>query len=912
MSYRAAARGQAGDGEGGDVARHDRAAGDEDARDGHHDALGAHGDAVGFDLDPLRVLGNRRAPAQPRWRASPRSAAIVAGHRAGAAVHHVLLVPALDRQAALESRRPPGSGTAGGAATPRSGPTTSSRDRRQQKVAPGAAWDPRHEPCARARRGPRPRPAARSTARRSAPSSPWHRGAPCPKPTAARATGFDLGHQALVAHCLAVEADDAVALHPCLIGRDAEFLGQVVRGVLADAEPRAPDVNQGPVGRPRDEDAAADSGRALRARLPTCRLGRLAAPRSARRSRPPTTQTSALDSLLMTPCPLLVMLTCVLHASNWKRAAMSTVATRRTQAERSATTRPRCSSAARELFAERGFAATGRDEIAERAGVTHGALYHHFDGKDAVLRAVVLEMEAEMVERVSAAARGAAPWHGPVAGRLSRLPRRVHRARHTAHPTARRPRGPGMGGDPRAERRLFGRLTATGAGRRHGPARTTTPTCTITAHLLLGALNEAALLTGDRRRAAQGSPPSGRHLLRLSRSPRRVVRRLAAAFAVFGGFWGGWAVAAADVERALQLSHAEFGLLLSVALGRRRDNQRDRRRVGRAPRDRRGSSPARWRCGRCCSSPAPSCTRRSRSGIVLVLLIASGGFLDVVMNVAATAALADTPGRTREVPRPVQLRRRCRGGRHRRLAGTAARRGGGSGRRSPRWRCSSRCRPAVMTCRRATRASARRLTSAFSLIRRERLLLIAAAFAVGAMVEGGVELWGVLFLRTYLTSGVAVAGGQRDARIRGGRRGPCPRGSRASRSAARRLEPASAASSPRSAWCCWRRPTRRGCRASGWCWPPAASRCAGRYCWPTPSAGRTRPGFLVGGISGDRLPRLRPRPDGRRVGRRRASAFGWGFSCWPPAACSWRARRWCTGARGTRRDPQVASFRGGE
>ena len=50
--------------------------------------------------------------------------------------------------------------------------------------------------------------------------------------------------------------------------------------------------------------------------------------------------------------------------------------TRRTQAERSATTRAALLAAARRLFAERGFVATGREQIAEVAGVSRGALYH--------------------------------------------------------------------------------------------------------------------------------------------------------------------------------------------------------------------------------------------------------------------------------------------------------------------------------------------------------------------------------------------------------------------------------------------------------------------------------------------------------------------------------------------------------
>jgi AcrR family transcriptional regulator len=77
---------------------------------------------------------------------------------------------------------------------------------------------------------------------------------------------------------------------------------------------------------------------------------------------------------------------------------------RRSQADRSARTRAALVGAARELFAEKGFAATSRDEIAARAGVTRGALYHHFDSKTAVAAAVVAELEDELVERVVAAA----------------------------------------------------------------------------------------------------------------------------------------------------------------------------------------------------------------------------------------------------------------------------------------------------------------------------------------------------------------------------------------------------------------------------------------------------------------------------------------------------------------------------
>jgi AcrR family transcriptional regulator len=81
---------------------------------------------------------------------------------------------------------------------------------------------------------------------------------------------------------------------------------------------------------------------------------------------------------------------------------------RRTQAERTATTRAALLAAARDLFAEQGFAGTGREQIVERAGVTRGALYHHFATKEDVFRELVEQLEQEMLERVAAAGAGAA------------------------------------------------------------------------------------------------------------------------------------------------------------------------------------------------------------------------------------------------------------------------------------------------------------------------------------------------------------------------------------------------------------------------------------------------------------------------------------------------------------------------
>lgn len=76
----------------------------------------------------------------------------------------------------------------------------------------------------------------------------------------------------------------------------------------------------------------------------------------------------------------------------------------RTQAERSEATRAELIAAARELFAERSYAGVGTEEIVRRAGVTRGALYHHFGGKRELLRAVYEQMESEFMDRLAAAA----------------------------------------------------------------------------------------------------------------------------------------------------------------------------------------------------------------------------------------------------------------------------------------------------------------------------------------------------------------------------------------------------------------------------------------------------------------------------------------------------------------------------
>jgi AcrR family transcriptional regulator len=80
---------------------------------------------------------------------------------------------------------------------------------------------------------------------------------------------------------------------------------------------------------------------------------------------------------------------------------------RRTQAERAADTREALIAAARSLFADPGFADAALETIVRDAGVTRGALYHHFADKTELFAAVFERVEAEMAQRMAEAVAAA-------------------------------------------------------------------------------------------------------------------------------------------------------------------------------------------------------------------------------------------------------------------------------------------------------------------------------------------------------------------------------------------------------------------------------------------------------------------------------------------------------------------------
>lgn len=87
--------------------------------------------------------------------------------------------------------------------------------------------------------------------------------------------------------------------------------------------------------------------------------------------------------------------------------------TRRTRAEMIEETRSKLLATAREAFATQGYANTSMDDFTAAAGLTRGALYHHFGGKEGLLAAVVDQIDLEIDQRLQAISASApTAWEG--------------------------------------------------------------------------------------------------------------------------------------------------------------------------------------------------------------------------------------------------------------------------------------------------------------------------------------------------------------------------------------------------------------------------------------------------------------------------------------------------------------------
>jgi AcrR family transcriptional regulator len=86
---------------------------------------------------------------------------------------------------------------------------------------------------------------------------------------------------------------------------------------------------------------------------------------------------------------------------------------RRTRHDMIQETRTKLMAAGRRAFAEMGYAAASMDDFTAEAGLTRGALYHHFGDKKGLFQAVVSQIDAEMAERLRQRADEApSRWEG--------------------------------------------------------------------------------------------------------------------------------------------------------------------------------------------------------------------------------------------------------------------------------------------------------------------------------------------------------------------------------------------------------------------------------------------------------------------------------------------------------------------
>jgi AcrR family transcriptional regulator len=78
-----------------------------------------------------------------------------------------------------------------------------------------------------------------------------------------------------------------------------------------------------------------------------------------------------------------------------------------TRVEQGQATRAALIQVATELFAAHGYEATAIPAILQAAGVSRGALYHHFESKEALFEAVLESVEADVMARATRAAAAA-------------------------------------------------------------------------------------------------------------------------------------------------------------------------------------------------------------------------------------------------------------------------------------------------------------------------------------------------------------------------------------------------------------------------------------------------------------------------------------------------------------------------
>lgn len=240
---------------------------------------------------------------------------------------------------------------------------------------------------------------------------------------------------------------------------------------------------------------------------------------------------------------------------------------------------------------------------------------------------------------------------------------------------------------------------------------------------------------------------------------RPALRPVAATFAALGLFLGAWTVTTPEIERELGGGPGRLGLVLTGALL----VAALMNTLGGALAERRGTSAALsltmawWATALGAGSVAPA-----PWGVVLgvVAVLSTSGAVDVVANVGATAALADSPGRLVRLHALFNVGGAAGAvmvGVLLGLAGAVAWR--------IAWGVTALVVLVVLALARGAQLPAGHagehvaLSAGMRTLHRERLVAVALAFAAGAVVEGGINTWGVLQLRGQLDAGLLVGAG---------------------------------------------------------------------------------------------------------------------------------------------------------
>jgi hypothetical protein len=248
----------------------------------------------------------------------------------------------------------------------------------------------------------------------------------------------------------------------------------------------------------------------------------------------------------------------------------------------------------------------------------------------------------------------------------------------------------------------------------------------------------------------------------------QTLRPVRATFVAFGIFWGTWAVAAANIEHSLHLSAGRLGLLLSASIG-----------AGGVAAAGSGGLAERWGTARFLSRTlvgwgvvllaTAGVARGAAFVVTFVLSMMTAGLVDMAMNAAAAAGVAGDAGRMMRFHALFNAGALIGAA----TAGVLLRAG-----LSWRWAwaavgvgglvLAAKTRTAslpgavdhraVAVADNPPRAHAGWLRSVAA-IRSQHLMVLAAVFAITAMVEGGIDTWGVLYLRTHLAAGVLLGAG---------------------------------------------------------------------------------------------------------------------------------------------------------